>query len=114
MIDRLRAGEFDDDAPPARLHGDLWSGNVVWTGEGGVLIDPAAHGGHRLTDLAMLLLFGGGREDRVIDAYRDVVDLGEDWRDLIGLHQLHPVMLHAVLFGGGYIAQAENLARRYA
>jgi len=113
VADRLGAGEFDDDTTPARLHGDLWSGNVVWTGAGGVLIDPAAHGGHRLTDLAMLLLFGGDREERVIDAYDEISPLPSGWSDLIGLHQLHPVMLHAVLFGGGYVAHAEALARRY-
>ena len=111
VIERLNAGEFDDDLPPARLHGDLWSGNVVWTADGGVLIDPAAHGGHRLTDLAMLLLFGGGREERVIGAYRDVGELPGGWRDLVPLHQLHPVMMHAVLFGGGYVGQAEAIAR---
>lgn len=114
VIDRLCAGEFDDDSSPARLHGDLWSGNVVWTRQGGVLIDPAAHGGHRLTDLAMLLLFGGAREDRVVAAYEEVSPLPEGWRDVVGLHQLHPVMMHAVLFGGGYVRQAELLARRYA
>lgn len=113
LIDRLCAGEFDDDSSPSRLHGDLWSGNVIWTRDGGVLIDPAAHGGHRLTDLAMLLLFGGGREDRVIRAYAEVSPLPDGWRDLVGLHQLHPVMLHAVLFGGGYVARAEALAARY-
>ncbi len=53
-----RAGEFDDGRPPARIHGDLWAGNVVFTDRGAVLIDPAAHGGHGLTDLAMLALFG--------------------------------------------------------
>lgn len=113
VIDRLVSKDFDDDTAPARLHGDLWSGNVVWTRQGGVLIDPAAHGGHPLTDLAMLLLFGGGRENRVVRAYEEVAPLPAGWRDLIGLHQLHPVMMHAVLFGGGYVPQAEALARRY-
>lgn len=113
VIDRLCSGDLDDGSPPARLHGDLWSGNVVWARQGGVLIDPAAHGGHRLTDLAMLLLFGGAREERVIGAYEEVSPLPDGWRDLVGLHQLHPVMMHAVLFGGGYAGQAERLARRY-
>ncbi|GAA3110041.1 fructosamine kinase family protein [Nonomuraea salmonea] len=52
--------------PPARIHGDLWSGNVLWSCGQGVLIDPAAHGGHRETDLAMLDLFGLPRLDRVL------------------------------------------------
>ncbi len=58
VMDQCLAGAFDDDDRPARLHGDLWSGNVMWTSEGVALIDPAAHGGHRETDLAMLALFG--------------------------------------------------------
>lgn len=114
VSDRLAAGDYDDRTAPARLHGDLWAGNVVWTRSGGVLIDPAAHGGHRLTDLAMLLLFGGSREDRVLAAYREVAPLPDTWPDLVGLHQLHPLMMHAVLFGGGYVRQAESVARRYA
>lgn len=114
VADRLVTGAFDDDGPPARLHGDLWTGNVVWTRGGGVLIDPAAHGGHRLTDLAMLLLFGGRREERVIGAYEEVAALPDGWRDTVGLHQLHPLMMHAVLFGGGYVHQAEAVARRFA
>ncbi len=63
VSDRLAAGEFDDDAPPARIHGDLWAGNVIFTPDGVVLIDPAAHGGHGLTDLAMLHLFGAPHLD---------------------------------------------------
>jgi len=115
VCERLADGEFDDGAPPARIHGDLWSGNLLWSGEGVVLIDPASHGGHRLTDLAMLALFGAPQLDAVVDAY-----LGasrhppEDWRNLIGLHQLHPLLVHAVLFGGGYGDQAVATARRYA
>jgi fructosamine-3-kinase len=33
--------------PPARLHGDLWSGNVLWSGGRPFLIDPVAYGGQR-------------------------------------------------------------------
>src|SRR6478752_4834379 len=54
----VAAGTFDSAEPASRLHGDLWSGNVLWTAREAVLIDPAAHGGHRETDLAMLALFG--------------------------------------------------------
>jgi len=46
--------------PPARLHGDLWGGNVYVEARGApCLIDPAVYGGHREVDLAMLRLFGG-------------------------------------------------------
>lgn len=106
--------ELDDLAgpaePPARLHGDLWSGNVHW-GERAWLIDPAAHGGHRETDLAMLQLFGCPRLDQVLDAYQQVSPLADGWRDRVGLHQLFPLLVHAVLFGGGFGSQAVAAAR---
>lgn len=115
VAERLAAGDFDDGAPPARLHGDLWSGNVLWSAGGVVLIDPAAHGGHRLTDLAMLALFGTPQLDRILAAYAEASNqLPHGWRELIGLHQLHPLLVHAELFGGGYRSQALEVARRYS
>lgn len=113
LAGRLRAGEFDDPLPPARLHGDLWSGNVLFSGASVVLIDPAAHGGHRITDLAMLALFGLPHLAEVYAGYADVFSLPADWRELIGLHQLHPLLVHAALFGGGYGEQAVRVAQRY-
>jgi len=108
--DRLRSGVLDDDDPPVRLHGDLWSGNVVWTADGVTLIDPAAHGGHRETDLAMLALFGLPFLPDVLAGYRAVHPLRTGWERRTGLHQLYPVGVHALLFGGGYRAQLLRLA----
>ena len=113
VSDRLAAGEFDDDAPPARIHGDLWAGNVIFTSDGVVLIDPAAHGGHGLTDLAMLHLFGAPHLDLITAAYADAAALESGWPDLIGLHQLHPLLVHAVSHGASYGAQAARIAARY-
>jgi fructosamine-3-kinase len=117
LLDRLAhrlAEHAGPPEPPARLHGDLWSGNLLWTGDRAWLIDPAAYGGHRETDLAMLDLFGAPHLDRIVAAYAEVTPLAAGWRDRIGLHQLHPLLAHAVMFGAGYGARAADVARRYA
>ncbi|MCW2849174.1 MAG: fructosamine kinase [Marmoricola sp.] len=100
------------EEPPARIHGDLWSGNVVWSAEHGTLIDPAAHGGHRETDLAMLALFGLPHLQRLVDAYREEHPLADGWEERQPLHQLFPLLVHAALFGGHYGARAGQAARR--
>jgi fructosamine-3-kinase len=100
--------------PPARLHGDLWSGNVLADREGRPwLIDPAAYGGHREVDLAMLDLFGRV-PPRTISSYDEVHPLADGWRKRVGLWQLFPLLVHAVLFGGGYLGQSRDLALRLA
>jgi len=103
------------DEPPARLHGDLWSGNVVWGQDGRArLVDPAVHGGHRETDLAMLALFGSPQLPRLLDAYDEAAPLADGWRDRVSLHQLFPLLVHACLFSrgtGGYGARAGAAAR---
>jgi fructosamine-3-kinase len=101
--------------PPARLHGDLWSGNLLWGADGRVwLVDAAAaHAGHRETDLALLALFGAPHLDRMEAAYAEVTPLAGGWRERQGIHQLHPLLLHAVLFGGGYGAAVERQAAHY-
>jgi fructosamine-3-kinase len=102
------------EEPPARLHGDLWNGNVLWGQEGRVtLIDPAAYGGHREVDLAMLALFGLPHLPRVMETYTEVSPLADGWEDRLGLHQLFPLLVHACLFGGGYGARAAATAARY-
>lgn len=100
--------------PPARLHGDLWSGNVMADADGGPwLIDPSAYGGHREVDLAMLRLFGAPSE-RVFAAYEDVFPLADGWEERVDLYQLLPLLVHALLFGGSYCAAAERVALRCA
>jgi fructosamine-3-kinase len=101
VIDRIDslAGPAE---PPSRIHGDCWAGNVLWSGGRGWIIDPAAHGGHRETDLAMLALFGAPDLDRILAGYNDTVPLAAGWRSRVPLHQLHPLLVHACLFGASY------------
>jgi fructosamine-3-kinase len=98
---------------PARLHGDLWSGNLLWAADGQVwLVDAAgAHGGHRETDLAMLALFGAPYLDEIVASYQEVAPLADGWRDRVPLHQLHPLLVHAQLFGGHYVGSVIRAAQ---
>lgn len=125
---RLDHGDFDAPQPAlvgdaghevARLHGDLWAGNLLWDSDptnktGAVLIDPMAHGGHAETDLAMLALFGCAHLDVILAAYDEVSPLADGWRERVGLHQLAPLLHHCILFGASYVPQTLEVARRYA
>lgn len=111
------AGRLDGfagaDEPPARLHGDLWAGNrMVGAGGRSWLIDPAAHGGHREFDLAMMRLFGGF-EPSCFDAYAEAFPLAVGWDERIALHQISPLVVHAIKFGGGYGPAARAAIERY-
>lgn len=97
--------------PPSRVHGDCWWGNVLWSGGRGWLIDPAAHGAHRETDLAMLALFSPPHLDRIQAAYANERPLSDGWRSRVPLHQLHPLLVHACLFGAQYAAPVRSAAR---
>ncbi|MDA1091836.1 MAG: fructosamine kinase family protein [Acidobacteria bacterium] len=99
--------------PPARLHGDLWAGNrLVGRAGRNWLIDPASHGGHRESDLAMMRLFGGFGPD-VFAAYSEVSPLAAGWQDRVALHQLAPLVSHAIKFGGSYPAAVERALGGY-
>lgn len=111
-----RLGDFDAGEPPARIHGDLWPGNVLWDVEGrGWLVDPAAHGGNRITDLACLGLFGGvAYLAQVLDGYQEAYPLPDDWRATLPAHRLFLMLVHTAIFGGGYrsavLSELDSLA----
>jgi len=109
-----RLGELcGPEEPAARLHGDLWGGNLHVTAEGApCLIDPAAYGGHREVDLGMMRLFGGFSE-RVFSAYFEACPLAPGHAERVPLYQLYPLLVHVNLFGGGYAASVEGALERY-
>jgi fructosamine-3-kinase len=112
VADRLDAvgGPWE---PPARLHGDLWAGNrLIDTNGRSWLIDPAVHGGHREFDLAMMRLFGGFG-DACFAAYVEQSPLADGWADRVALHQIAPLVVHAIKFGGGYVGAATTAIERY-
>lgn len=100
---------------PARVHGDLWSGNVLWTKSSdsehteAVLIDPAAHGGHCEEDLAMLHLFGISYFRQILDGYQSVHPLKAGFEQRMIIWQLYPIAGHCVFFGGGYVSEYRNM-----
>ena len=128
LCERLESGVLDHGQPrlvadaiaaqrdvgAARTHGDLWSGNVMWTPEGAVLIDPAAQGGHAEEDLAALAVFGCPHYERILAAYDEASPLEDGWRERVALHQAHIIMIHCAVFGRSYVPEAVAIARRYA
>lgn len=114
-LERLASSldRFDDGEPPSRLHGDLWAGNRLVDAHGeSWLIDPAAHGGHRESDLSMMRLFGGFGSS-AFAAYEEVSPLADGWQDRIELHQIAPLVVHAIKFGGSYVAASTSAITRY-
>ncbi|MCG8555217.1 MAG: fructosamine kinase family protein [Proteobacteria bacterium] len=98
--------------PPARLHGDLWGGNLHVDERGQpCLIDPAVYGGHREVDLAMMRLFGGF-SPRCFAAYAEAYPLSDGHPRRVALYQLYPLMVHVNLFGGTYVGQVERVLRQ--
>ena len=114
-LDAVRLAEVGGPPePPARLHGDLWAGNRVVDVDGrSWLIDPAAHGSHREFDLAMMRLFGGFGPD-CFTAYEDAHSLALGWQERVALHQIAPLVVHAIKFGGGYVDAATRAIAQYA
>ncbi|WPP50650.1 fructosamine kinase family protein [Catalinimonas niigatensis] len=100
--------------PAASLnHGDLWSGNFMYTAQGPALIDPASYFADREFDLAMMGMFGGF-SNRVWESYQEAYPLPSEWKERHDLYMLYHYLNHYYLFGGSYGQQALNIARKYA
>ncbi len=97
---------------PSLIHGDLWSGNYMYTAKGPALIDPACYYADREMELGMMQLFGGF-SSRVWQAYNEDYPLQDGWEDRILLYQLYHVLNHQLLFGGSYGWQALSIAKDF-
>jgi fructosamine-3-kinase len=105
FLDRL-PGLLPENPPASLIHGDLWSGNKAFLADGSpVVFDPAAHHADPECDLAMTTLFGGFSED-FYEAYRARRPAPDDLPRRHELYRLYHVLNHALLFGGGYHAEA--------
>jgi fructosamine-3-kinase len=99
--------------PPARLHGDLWGGNLHIDDRGApCIIDPAVYGGHREVDLAMMKLFGGFGS-RVFEAYDEAFPLEAGHDERVPLYQLYPLLVHVNLFGASYVGSVRRALAHY-
>lgn len=97
---------------PSLIHGDLWSGNYMYTPAGPALIDPCVSYCDREFEMGMMTLFGGF-SSRVYDAYNEVYPLPSDWQERNKVYQLYHVLNHYFLFGGFYKQQAMDIMRHY-
>lgn len=112
LCQRLR--ELVPEQAPALIHGDLWSGNVLFDEHRQpVLIDPACYWGWPEAELAMCALFGGF-PGVFFDSWEDAAGPEPGWRDRLPIYQLYHVLNHLNLFGGSYLGQATAILRQYA
>jgi fructosamine-3-kinase len=106
--------QFFPPEKPALLHGDLWSGNfMVGADDKAAVYDPAVYYGHREMDIAMTRLFGGF-STAFYEAYNEVFPLENGWQQRMPLAQLYPLLVHAVLFGGGYVSNCRSVIMQWS
>jgi fructosamine-3-kinase len=97
---------------PSLIHGDLWSGNYMFTTLGPALIDPASSYCDREFEMGIMTMFGGFSQ-RVYDAYNEVYPLPDEWEERNLAYQLYHVLNHYYLFGGNYKNKALEIMMHF-
>jgi protein-ribulosamine 3-kinase len=97
---------------PALIHGDLWSGNYMYTNQAPALIDPCASYCDREFEMGIMTMFGGFSQ-RVYDAYNEAYPLEKGWKERNLIYQLYHVLNHYYLFDGYYKQQALAIMNRF-
>jgi len=101
------------EEPHSLLHGDLWSGNLITTSPGApCLIDPAVYFGNREAEISFTLLFGGF-DDEFYTSYHEAFPLQRGFRERVPIYNLYPLLVHANLFGGGYLSQVKSILKKW-
>lgn len=98
---------------PSLIHGDLWAGNFMVNDDGRpMIIDPAVYYGFREMDLAMSKLFGGFAP-QFYQSYNNHFKLEKGWEERIDYCKLYPLLVHILLFGGGYVESVRHIIRKF-
>lgn len=111
LIDQLDQ-LLPNNSKASLIHGDLWSGNYLYTSRGPAVIDPASYYADREMELSIMQMFGGF-SPKTWAAYKEAFPLASGWEDRVQIYQLYHILNHYYLFGGGYLQQAVNVAKRY-
>jgi fructosamine-3-kinase len=97
---------------PSLLHGDLWSGNILFNMNGAVVIDPAIYFGDREMELAFILMFNTFGKT-FFNAYEEVHPLSDGFYETkVPLYQIYPYLVHVALYGASYVPGLEEQLNR--
>ena len=97
---------------PSLLHGDMWSGNILFNMNGASVIDPAIYFGDKEMELAFIKMFDTFGET-FFEAYAEVHPLSDDFYETkVPLYQIYPLLVHVALYGGSYVSQLEWVLKK--
>jgi fructosamine-3-kinase len=89
------------------LHGDLWSGNVLFDSNQCWLIDPAVYYGDSEVDLAMTEMFGGF-SNAFYHAYFQIRSRSSTYANKRTIYNLYHYLNHYNLFGDSYLSRCRE------